>query len=209
MEDLSGRQFAKLTVVRYAPNRIGKKTRCTWECACVCGNTCYVESTTLRLGRARSCGCARYTEQRRTTHGQCRTPAYKSWLSMRDRCRNPNSAIYHFYGGRGIKICAAWETFEGFLADMGPTTPGMSIERKDPNGDYCPENCTWIPRNMQNRNTRRTVFVEVDGRKIDFKTACELVGADYSRTLHRVRNSGMSFVQAVALPVNFRYSSQK
>lgn len=81
-----------------------------------------------------------------------RTREYNTWRIMRQRCNNPFDKGYSYYGGRGIKVCERWNEFANFLADMGPKPPGYSIERVDVDGDYCPENCVWIPMADQSRN---------------------------------------------------------
>jgi hypothetical protein len=77
---------------------------------------------------------------------------------MLTRCRNPKGARWKHYGGRGITVCARWETFANFLADMGERPPGHTIERLDVNGNYEPSNCTWLPAMLQadNRRPRQT-----------------------------------------------------
>ena len=89
---------------------------------------------------------------------------YTSWSSMRQRCNNPRHHAFKNYGGRGIKICGRWGTFENFLTDMGPRPPGHTLERKDNNGDYCPENCIWIPRTEQSKNRRICKFYTLNGK---------------------------------------------
>jgi hypothetical protein len=79
---------------------------------------------------------------------------YECWVSMRDRCRNPNNKRYEHYGRRGITVCRRWDTFENFLADMGPRPDGHSIDRIDNDGNYDPGNCQWATRSQQRRNRR-------------------------------------------------------
>lgn len=90
-----------------------------------------------------------------TTHGMSRTKTYNSWVSMLQRCYNPNETGYKNWGGRGITVCDAWNnSFEAFLADMGERPEGTSLDRIDNNGDYEPGNCKWSTRKEQNLNKR-------------------------------------------------------
>jgi hypothetical protein len=75
---------------------------------------------------------------------------------MKTRCTNSKCLDYKDYGGRGIKICERWmKSFQDFLSDMGPRPPGMTLERVDTNGNYCPENCVWATHKTEARNNRR------------------------------------------------------
>ncbi len=91
------------------------------------------------------------------------TSTHVIWMTMRQRCRDTNAKDYARYGGRGIKVCERWESFENFLADMGERPAGMSIERDDNDGDYTPDNCRWATRSEQQRNRRSNVLLTHDG----------------------------------------------
>ena len=101
-------------------------------------------------------------KQNRRTHGHCcggrHSPTYTSWTAMRTRCQNRNYSNYAYYGGRGIKICARWESFENFLADMGERPEGMTLDRIDPDGDYIPSNCRWATAKEQRHNWSRGIY---------------------------------------------------
>jgi len=83
------------------------------------------------------------------------TSIYGIWSSMIQRCSNPNDPAWMRYGGRGIVVCDAWRSFEGFFADVGERPKGMSLDRIDPNGNYEPSNCRWATTTQQRINQRR------------------------------------------------------
>ena len=102
------------------------------------------------------------------THGHTSngryTPTYQSWKAMWRRCTNPNHKAYHHYGGRGIRICTRWKSFESFLGDMGERPKGLMLDRKNNDGDYTPGNCRWVTQKVQNQNSRAARQVIIGGR---------------------------------------------
>ena len=73
---------------------------------------------------------------------------------MKQRCTNPQTAKWKYYGSRGITVCARWDVFENFLADMGERPPGLTLDRKDNDGDYELANCRWATPKQQRANQR-------------------------------------------------------
>ena len=139
-------------------------------CVCACGKRIVALVYNLRNGNTLSCGClARESRaavgrrigpiqgKKNATHGMSHTPTYASWLEARKRCFSPKNKRYEAYGGRGISMCQEWAvSFEAFFADMGEAPPGMTLDRKNPDGNYEHENCRWATKAEQARNTRRT-----------------------------------------------------
>ena len=116
-------------------------------------------------------------------------PIYKIWTSIGERTKNPNHPAFARYGGRGIRRCARWEnSFEAFASDMGPRPAGYYIDRIDNDKGYSPENCRWVTPTDSTRNRRNALWVEVDGKNIHIKEACERFGVvSYGTAKARIR----------------------
>ena len=116
------------------------------------------------------------------------TRTYQTWKAMKKRCENVNYEGYARYGARGIKVCERWqESFESFLADMGPAPKGYTIDRKDVNGNYEPGNCKWSSKKDQMRNTTKTRLIIYKGREMSLAEACEITGQTRTRVNARLR----------------------
>ena len=203
--DLTGQQFARLTVLSRAPNS-GKGT--AWHVQCVCGNSLIVPSTHLRTQHTKSCGCLsrEITRTRATTHGMTGggkpTPTYLSWQNMRRRCLNPDEPGFQNYGGRGITICARWQNFAHFLADMGERPPGpYSLERRNNHKGYSPNNCYWATRTEQNNNKRSNVRLTYHGITLNLTQWAERVDISQSALFARIQR-GWSIERALTTPLN-------
>jgi hypothetical protein len=123
----------------------------------------------------RSCGCLQ--KEKVTTHGCWGHPLYPKWKSIMERCNNENDSHYYTYGGRGITVCDRWHDVKLFIKDMFPSfKKGLTIERKDNNGNYEPNNCIWIPAGQQAKNKSNNINITYQG-----KTMCL---AEWARYLH-------------------------
>lgn len=159
-----GDRYGRLTVIDKGSGALSGGKR--YLCLCECGNKTLVYSTSLIQGTTQSCGCLQrqICASIRLRHGHARaghrTVEYETWCGMHKRCTNAKSKSWKDYGGRGISVCTRWtgrNGFSNFLVDMG-TKPepkaAHSLERKNPNGAYDPNNCKWATREQQNLNKR-------------------------------------------------------
>jgi hypothetical protein len=126
------------------------------------------------------------------------SPVYQRWSGMKQRCLNPNSHIWKYYGGRGIKICGRWlgkNGFRNFYTDMGEPN-GLILDRINNEGDYEPSNCRWATMKEQSTHRRRT------GKKPDptsLRQRSIVAGLDYHLVINRIR-IGWSEERALTTP---------
>lgn len=216
MKDETGNTYHRLTVLEQHPER--KHRRVQWLCQCSCGNTTIVPGKHLRKGLTKSCGCLRdegcmksihKATQAKRTHGMTNTPTYRAWQGMKARCYQQSNPGYSLYGGRGITICSQWRTsFEQFLADMGerptdhPEEGPYSVDRKDNDGPYSPENCRWATGITQANNTRRNHRLTLNGETHTLTQGSRITGISAGCLRGRLHKMKWSVEKTLTTPTS-------
>lgn len=141
------------------------------------------------------------TQRRRATkHGYSKEPWYTSYKNMMQRCYLPSNPNFPIYGGRGIKVCDEWLNIENFATWVSESgyERGLTIERKDPNKDYCPDNCTWATPREQANNRRNTLMLEHNGITLPLADWAERLGINRHTLWSRIKKQGWSVDKALS-----------
>lgn len=120
---------------------------------------------------------------------------------MKSRCYNKNNNKYKNYGGRGISVCNDWRNdFSKFFswAKNNGYKKGLTIDRIDVNGNYCPENCRWVDYKQQARNKTTNIKIMFQGKLTGMSEVAEILGVKYSRFVWRYK-SGKTFDEIVSM----------
>lgn len=201
--DLIGKKFGRLATAKWVKK--DKRGNSYWLCRCDCGKEIIVRGDHLKGGDIRSCGCLRteLTVKRSTKHGCCkdgkRDIIYSSWDHMIQRCTNANNPNYKNYGGRGITVCKKWiNSPENFIKDMKRKwKPGLTLERRNNDRGYFPENCYWATRKQQQRNRRNNLYVLYEGKNQLLIELCEEYDMPYKLVYGRIYKYGWTPEEAL------------
>ena len=170
-----------------------------WLCDCDCGAEKIVSGSHLRDGRVLSCGCLHIEVQRTPkVHGKRYTRTWTIWSNMLQRCGNSLNPSFKNYGGRGIHVCVRWHSFMNFLSDMGEAPDGLTIERRNNEIGYDPENCLWATCADQALNTRRNRLLTIGSETNPLIVWCRKLGVPYWTAHARLRR-GASAEKALGL----------
>lgn len=197
--DLTGRLFGRLTVVRFDHREhYPGGTKIFWLCKCSCGAEKVINANRLCMGRSVSCGTCEKPGGNREDW-----PGYSSLKGAVGRCYNPRNTAYKDYGGRGIGICDRWRFgadgktgFECFYEDMGPRPLGKTLDRIQVGGDYEPSNCRWATKKQQQQNQRRAIYADIGGVPVPLKKYAARVGLCYETIRFIVRKKGLPVTEA-------------
>lgn len=208
-EDLSGRKFGRWTVLYRDEDYIcyNGYTKPMWRCKCECGTEKTILSDNLRRGKSLSCGCLRVerANEAKYTARHNNERLYNIWQNIKIRCYNSNSKSYADYGGRGIIMCDEWKNdFSTFCEwalksgyDKSLSSNECSIDRIDSNGNYCPENCRWTDKFVQNSNKRNNILITIDGETCALKEWCRRFNANYKTVHSRIKYSNWDPIEAL------------
>lgn len=207
-KDLTGQKFDRLTVIKRAGT--SKSGKALWLCECSCREHNQITTTTSNLitGNTKSCGCLHKESAKRTgkaniIHGDTDTRLYRIFRGMKDRCYNSKNKDYARYGGRGIAVCEEWKndysSFKNWALSNGYKDT-LTIERKDYNKNYCPENCEWITMEQQQRNKSSNRTITYNGETMILVEWAEKLGIPYKVLCARINDKGHTFEEAINMP---------
>lgn len=212
-KSLIGRKFGMLTVLDEVPpdkEIYGKYSGRRLIVECTCGRKKSVNKRSVIRGRTKSCGCLQKATA--TTHGLSHTRAYRIWMAMKQRCCSKKHWLYPRYGGRGIFICEEWKNDVAIFCEWAAKNgckKGLTIERKDNDGNYEPSNCKFVTIRENLNNTSKTVFLYVDGEKISLQNASLKYGINSAAISQRIKKLHWSDNNAVKVPLRYHKCQEK
>ena len=191
--NITGQKFGLLVALK--PLGKNKNGEICWKCRCECGKYTIVSGCSLRKNKGtKSCGC----KEGNHIHGMRHTPEYNVWSKIKNRCNNPKSKDYKYYGGRGIKVYPKWiKSFQAFFDYVGPRpTPKHTIERIDNDKGYFPGNVTWATQTEQANNTRTNHPITIGKLTLNLCQWAQKLGINQTTICQRI-NAGWSPEKAV------------
>lgn len=199
--DLTGRRFNKLTVIKRAGSQ---NNNAMWLCKCDCGNEIRVISASLTSGNTKSCGClqreiVKNVGRSNKKHGMFGTRIYTIWADMKKRCFDERDRAYKHYGARGISVCEDWYDFEKFYtwAINNGYRDDLTLDRKDVNGDYTPDNCKWSTWKEQQNNRRSSRMIDYNGETKTISQWANVIGIPYNTLYARIHLLGWDIEKAL------------
>lgn len=215
LEIKKGTRFGKLIVLKEVTPKIyysksGTRKCRKFLCLCDCGNSTITSLGSLRHGITKSCGCYKIQCSKETAkllnsggHGLSKTPLYRLYYDMLQRCFNKKRKAYADYGGRGITVCEEWRnnflSFYNWAIKSGYDS-NLELDRINNNGNYSPENCRWATSTVNANNKRNTVMVEWEGKKISLNDLCRKMSVRSSMVYKRIKYRGLSIEDAIKTP---------
>lgn len=194
-EDITGRRFNHLTVIRFLSHEERKSPHYNWLCKCDCGNLVHANAAKLKNGTQKSCGCLKEEVKQKIADLNRKYQftdkrLYGVYKAMLNRCYDERERSFHNYGGRGIEVCPEWQGEHGYDAFsewalkagyvVGGKRGVYTLERKDVNGNYEPSNCCWITNKKQQNNRRDNRRITYNGETHTIAEWAEICNRSYS-----------------------------
>lgn len=216
--DIEGQEFGRWKVISFA----GSDNGAIWLCQCSCGSAPRLVGAKNLFQGSRSCGCIQREKASETgktlylrrrivpcavkTHGMSKTPEYRAWNQMIQRCTNKKIRNYSDYGGRGIKVCKEWLTsFEAFYKHIGPRPSAKhSLDRIENDKGYEPGNVRWATDPQQRDNSRHPRKFFYDGQMLSTAEIARRVGMKMHTLRYRLVVLGWSLDRAIKTAVQKR-----
>lgn len=188
---------------RLTPISVDEKSNHHWICKCDCGNIKSIDRSRVITGKTKSCGCIQKEQlsKRLKKEGTENKRLHRIWKNMRQRCSNPKLATYKNYMARGITICEEWNDYTEFYkwALANGYRDDLTIDRIDNDGNYCPENCRWVDRGIQNRNRRGLNVITFNGKTKCLAEWAREIGMNLDALDTRLKR-GWTVEQAFTIP---------
>jgi len=204
--DMVGQRYGKWTVIAQSVLFYSDRDRLMCFCQCDCGTRRNITPYALKIGDTTQCRTCSNKQKAnmgpRRTHGGTNTLLYGIWQNMKARCSKEYSGDFHRYGGRGIRVCDEWQDFATFRtwAEANGFQQGLTIDRRDNDRGYEPENCRWVDRTAQNRNRRNNQRFAFRGEYLMLSEIAERCGISHDLLRIRVKRDGFSIERAVSQP---------
>lgn len=211
--DITGKKFNMLTAIKRVENY--KPTGTYWLCKCDCGKETIVKKYDLIHVKIYSCGCylRKCARENHVKHDGRYTKLYNIWQSMKQRCENPNAKAYHNYGGRGITVCPEWKGEHGFESfskwaydtgyDENAERGEYTLDRKDNDKGYSPDNCRWATTEEQNNNRRGVYRITLNGETHSITEWSKITGIERKTIKDRLLKQKLT-AEEILTPVNRR-----
>lgn len=196
-----GSRIGRWTVIDDTPFRDAKNL--FYECMCECGTVRFVRSSCLLKATSLSCGCTtkEINKALNTKHGFYYHPLYHVWINMMNRCYNSENSAFKHYGGRGIFVCDRWHDIANFVHDnefLG--YKNKTIDRRENDKGYSPDNCRWITKKEQNLNKRSNILITYNNATKTLYEWARDLGLRYSLLYQRIQTQRLSVEEAFTKP---------
>lgn len=196
-----------LTVLSILPLKNGEKLRKA-ICSCECGAINEFRLYSILSGQRKSCGClAKESQKLRASklnykHGGTHERLYNIWCGMKSRCYLKSAISYHRYGGRGIKVCDEWlnnyVNFKNWALSNG-YDDNLTLNRKDNDKNYCPENCNFVDLKTQQNNRSTNIRIEINNESHTVMEWCEIKNINPDMVYKRILR-GWDRIDAILIP---------